>query len=75
MKRKLPDHIPGTVRMWRVQKRREWRAVMKAFEVFRLGCVYTPVYRLFPLRPLTGMAEFEHTVWAIHESLRGNWKP
>ena len=66
-KRKLPDHIPGTVRKWRVQKRQEWCAVMKAFEVFRQGSVYTPVYG--------SMFESAHAIQAIHESLRGNWEP
>lgn len=43
-KRKLPSHIPGTSRDWKQLKRREWKAVLKAFEIFRGGCAYTPAY-------------------------------
>lgn len=40
--RQLPDHIPGTMREWKVRKRREWKAVLKAIESFRMGVFYTP---------------------------------
>jgi hypothetical protein len=43
-KRKLPDHIPGTNREWKQRKRREWRAVLKALDTFRMGCAFTPAY-------------------------------
>ena len=43
-KRKLPDYIGGTHRAWKQKKRREWRAVVRAFETFRLGCAFTPSY-------------------------------
>ena len=42
MKRKLPDHIPGTIRGWKQRKRQEMRDIREAFDVFRLGCAYTP---------------------------------
>ncbi len=42
MKRKLPEHIPGTIKAWRTMKRRELDAVIKALAVFRAGCAYTP---------------------------------
>lgn len=42
--RKLPGHISGTHRAWKQRKRREWKAVLKAVDAFRMGCAYTPVY-------------------------------
>lgn len=45
MSKKLsPLFFDGTMRQWTRQKRREWNAVIKAFDVFRLGCAYTPAY-------------------------------
>lgn len=41
-KRRLPEHIPGTMRAWQRRKRAELRAVLKAMERFQLGCAYTP---------------------------------
>lgn len=64
--RKLPNHIPGTVKAWRVCKRREWRAVMQAYNVFMLGCAYTPT-------ETTGA--FRHTLLEVQAQLRGNWTP
>jgi hypothetical protein len=42
MKRKLPGHMPGTIKQWRIKKRRELDEVIKAMRTFRLGCAYTP---------------------------------
>ena len=41
-KRKLPHHIPGTIKAWRTKKRRELDAAIKAMHVFLIGCAYTP---------------------------------
>lgn len=41
-KRKLPYQIPGTIRHWRTRKRRELDAVLRAMDMFRFGCAYTP---------------------------------
>ena len=41
--RKLPAHIEGTWRQWTTRKRKEFRDLEKAFDQFRLGCVYTPL--------------------------------
>ena len=35
----------GTIRPWRVRKRREMREVSRALELLRLGCFYTPAYK------------------------------
>lgn len=44
-KRKLPIHIPGTIRAWRRRKRRELKALQKTFDDFRMGVAYTPAYQ------------------------------
>lgn len=43
---------PNTKRAWKAHKRRQWKAVQKAFDDFRLGCAYTPIYD----RTSSGMA-------------------
>jgi hypothetical protein len=43
-KRLLPSHIRGTNRQWKQRKRREWKAVLKAIDTFRMGCAFTPAY-------------------------------
>ena len=65
MRRKLPDHIPGSIKRWRVQKRREWAAVIAAVNVFHVGSAFTPV-DIYHVR-----SELEK----IHEALRGDWDP
>lgn len=42
--RKYPAYVARTAREWHTQKRREWRAIQRAVDEFRLGCAYTPVY-------------------------------
>lgn len=42
-KRRLPAHIPGTMRAWQRKKRAQLRAVLKAMEEVQLGCAYTPI--------------------------------
>ncbi len=39
----LPVHIAGTLRQFKARKRREWRAIEKAAEVYRRGCAFAPV--------------------------------
>ena len=63
--RQLPDHIPGTVKDWRIRKRREWDAVIKAFDVYRIGCAYAPVKT----------SEIYHLLSDGQRQLRGRWKP
>lgn len=41
-KRQLPEHIPGTMRAWRIRKRKELRALLKAADKVLLGCAYAP---------------------------------
>ena len=41
-RRKLPEHIPGTIREWRKKKRSELVAARKALHTFLIGCAYTP---------------------------------
>lgn len=41
-KRKLPLHIPGTIKAWRTKKRKELDAAIEALDVFCRGCAYTP---------------------------------
>jgi hypothetical protein len=43
MKRLLPDHM-GRIQKFRIQKRQEFRDVMKAIDTFRFGCAFTPAY-------------------------------
>lgn len=43
-KSKVSPFYEGTTRQWKAQKRREWRELIRAYETFRLGCAYTPVY-------------------------------
>jgi hypothetical protein len=38
----LPEHIPGSKREWQKKKRKEFKAVIKAFDIFRRGSAYTP---------------------------------
>ena len=52
---------------WRRRKRREWRAVAKALDVFQTGCAYTPVYPVIDT--------VISLVNAQTEKLRGNWEP
>jgi len=64
-KRLMPDHIAGTARQWRVRKRREFRAIIDAFNKFRLGCAFTPV-------------DYDHLDKTLNlewDALKGNWKP
>ena len=32
-----------TTRRWKARKRRELKAVLRAFSAFRIGCAYTPM--------------------------------
>lgn len=41
-KRQLPKHIPGTMRAWRIRKRKELRALLKAAECVLMGAAYAP---------------------------------
>jgi hypothetical protein len=43
--RRYPKHIGATAREWRRRKRREWRAIQRAFETFSIGSAYTPTFR------------------------------
>ena len=40
MKRAM--HVPYTEREWRIRKRSHLRALRRALEDFRMGCVYVP---------------------------------
>lgn len=42
--RNAPYFFDGTNRQWKQKKRAEWRAVTRAFDVFTIGCAYTPMY-------------------------------
>lgn len=42
MKRKLPEHIPGTLRGWKVRKRAELKALRAAHRKYMMGCAYCP---------------------------------
>jgi hypothetical protein len=67
MARKLPHILPGTLRQWRVRKRRELRDVSRALDALRLGCAYSPIRQ-----------EVEHIQTAVdsaRQKLRGNWEP
>jgi hypothetical protein len=44
MKRKLPSHIPYTIKDWRKLKRQQLRKLYKAYDEFSIGCAYTPSY-------------------------------
>lgn len=45
MKKKDIQHFyNGTTRQWKTQKRREWKAIVRAYEVYRVGSAYTPTY-------------------------------
>lgn len=68
MKRKLPDHIPGTVKQWRARKRRELKAVMSALDTFRLGCAYTPVNYFV-------IDDLEKTLTSMAQAMKGHWTP
>jgi hypothetical protein len=66
-RRKLPDHIPGSVRAWRVKKRRELQAVYAAVDRLSLGCAYSPIQ---------GQVEEMRTlINSARQKLRGNWEP
>lgn len=39
---KIARHIPDTMRQFKARKRREFRAIVKAFEVYKIGCAYAP---------------------------------
>lgn len=65
-KRKLPDHIPGSVEAWRRKKRREWRVVEKALNTFWFGSAYVPVESVYELRL---------HVRRISDALKGRWNP
>jgi hypothetical protein len=55
--KQYPYWIVSTNRTWKAQKRREWKAVVRAADTYRIGCAYTPdhqeelaeVYRLLPI--------------------------
>lgn len=66
-KRKLPEHIPGTVEHWRKKKRRELRVIREAMATFQLGCAYTPAYLEF----CDALSHIEK----VHQMLRGRWQP
>lgn len=36
------SHIHGTLRQFKQRKRREFRAIVQAFERYRLGCAFAP---------------------------------
>ena len=45
----LPERIRKlgyTARSWKSRKRREFAAVMKALDAYRIGCAYTPSIQL-----------------------------
>ena len=64
-KRLAPDFFDGTARQWRVKKRTELRAVIKAYDDFFRGSVFVPCDSLSVFNDLRRM----------REELRGNWKP
>lgn len=66
-KRALPNHIPGTVKKWRIRKRKEWKRFVKEFDNFRLGCAYTPMYKKYDA--------LISTMNEITADMRGNWRP
>lgn len=65
-KRTLPDHIPGTIKEWRVKKRKEWNRFVKGFDDFRMGCAYTPMYKSYD--------SLMRVIKDITADMRGNWK-
>lgn len=44
MKSEIPAYVRHglTSRQWKAKKRRELRAITKAFELYRFGCAYCP---------------------------------
>jgi hypothetical protein len=67
MARRIPDHLRGTLRQWRVRKRRELRALTRALDALRLGCAYTPIQ--------AHINEMQRVVDSAQQKLRGNWEP
>lgn len=39
---KIAKHIPGTLRQFKQRKRKEFKAIIQAFEQYRLGAAYAP---------------------------------
>jgi hypothetical protein len=67
MKQQLP-FFEGTSREWRIHKRQEFKQVIKAFEDFRIGCAFTPLYR-------SGKIDLiEKLLKESLQELRGNWQ-
>lgn len=57
MKRKLPDHIPGTIRNWRKKKRAQLRQLNRALWAFRGGVAYVPGYSYLRLESISKIIE------------------
>lgn len=45
MNETLPEYLHMTKRAWKTRKRKEFAAVLRALEVYRLGCAFTPSYK------------------------------
>lgn len=46
-KRRLPNHLSGTHKEWRKQKRKELDAALESLNEYELGCAFTPDYLAF----------------------------
>lgn len=44
MRNKPIPFFDGSARQWKAMKRKELQAILRAFDTFRLGCAYTPIY-------------------------------
>ena len=67
MARKLPAHIPGSIRAWRAKKRRELRAVDQALWKLASGSSYTPASG--EISQMLGL------LIDARQKLRGEWEP
>jgi len=62
----IPKYLAPTAKAWRAQKRREWRAVLKAMNTYRLGCAATPGYLEF--------LAIKQKADDLSAQLRGTWR-
>ena len=67
MKTRKPFFWAGTHRQFRAAKRREWNAIIKAWEKYRVGCLFTPGYP-------SNTTALEVVLRQQKEALRGDWK-
>jgi hypothetical protein len=67
MARKLPAHIPGSIRAWRAKKRRELRAVESALWTVLQNARFTPAR--------SEIAQMLSLVINARQKLRGEWEP